>query len=277
LQVMKIPLKRGRYITSADTENSSPVVVIDDHFAKQFFGDVDPIGKHVNFEILNLSPQIVGIVGHVKQWGLDSDSTQHIQAQCYFAISQLPDSLFSILEHGASVVLRTQDSPIAVMNSISHAVQGVNSQIVIYETETMSDVISDSLATKRFAMILLGVFAALALLLSSIGIYGVISYVLGQRSHEIGIRMALGAGRANVLRMVLGQAGKMVLFGIGIGLVSAIALTRLMASMLFGVRPSDPFTLIAVSLLLAAVSFLACYVPARRATRVDPVIALRYE
>jgi predicted permease len=277
LQVMKIPLKRGRYITSADTENSSPVVVIDDHFAKQFFGDVDPIGKHVNFEILNLNAEIVGIVGHVKQWGLDSDSTEHIQAQCYFAISQIPDFLLTILDHGTGVVLRTQDAPIDVMNSISHAVQRVNSQIVIYETQTMNNVISDSLAAKRFAMVLLGVFAFLALLLSSIGIYGVISYVVGQRSHEIGIRMALGAGRANVLRMVLGQAGKMVLIGIGIGLVSAFALTHLMASMLFGVRPSDPFTLVAVSLLLAAVSFLACYVPARRATRVDPVIALRYE
>ncbi len=277
LDVMKIPLKRGRFLGNSDNENSSPVVVIDDHFAKQYFGDSDPIGKHVNFEILNLSAEIVGIVGHVKQWGLDSDGTQHIQAQCYFALSQVPDSLFSLIDRGTGVMVRTKDAPIAVLSPIFRAVQSVNGQIVVYETETMSDVISDSLASQRFAMVLLGVFAALALLLSSIGIYGVISYVVGQRSHEIGIRMALGAERMNIFSLVLGQAGKMVLFGVGIGVAASLALTRLMASMLFGVRASDPLTLIVVSLLLMAVSLLACYIPARRATRLDPVIALRYE
>ncbi len=277
LQVLKIPLKRGRYISNADTENSSPVVVIDEQFAKQNFGGKDPIGSHVNFDILNVNAEIVGIVGHVKQWGLESDGTRPIQAQSYLALSQVPDRLLSILDRGTRVVVRTKDAPIAVMHPISHAVQGVNSQIVIYQTETMSDVISNSLSAKRFSMVLLGAFACLALLLSSIGIYGVISYVVGQQSHEIGIRMALGAERSNVFNMVLGQAGKMVLFGLGIGLAASLALTRLMASMLFGVRPSDPFTLAVVSLLLAAVSLLACYLPARRATRVDPVIALRYE
>src|SRR5208282_3839780 len=276
LEVMKIPLKRGRFLTNSDNENSSPVIVIDDQFAKQYFADKDPIGKHINLDIINTSPEIVGIVGHVKQWSLNDD-TEQIQAECYFPLLQTPDSVLSLFDHGPGVVLRTKDAPIINMNSVSHAVQVVNSQIVVYGTQTMSDVIPDSLASQRFAMVLLGAFAALALLLSSIGIYGVISYVVGQRSHEIGIRMALGAERANVFRMVLGQAGKMVLFGIGIGLAAALALTRLMASMLFGVRPSDPLTLAAVSLLLAAVSLLACYVPARRATRVDPVIALRYE
>jgi predicted permease len=276
LQVMKIPLKRGRFLTNSDNENSSPVIVIDDQFAKQYFAGKDPIGQHINLDIVNTSPEIVGIVGHVKQWSLDDDAA-HIQAECYFPLLQTPDSVLSLFDHSAGVVIRTKDASIANMSSISHAVQSVNSQIVIYGTETMSDVISDSLASQRFAMVLLGVFAALALLLSSIGIYGVISYVVGQRSHEIGIRMALGAERANVFRMVLGQAGKMVMLGIGIGLAAALALTRLMASMLFGVRSSDPLTLLAVSLLLAAVSLLACYVPARRATRVDPLIALRYE
>jgi ABC-type antimicrobial peptide transport system permease subunit len=173
--------------------------------------------------------------------------------------------------------MRTQQDPLAAMHSISQAVQGMNSQIVISETETLNDVISDSLAAKRFAMILLGVFAALAMVLSSIGIYGVISYLAGQRTQEIGIRMALGAERGNVLRMVLGQAGKMVLLGISIGVAAAIGLARLMASMLFGVSPWDPLTLVGVVLLLALVSLLACYIPARRATRVDPMIALRYE
>jgi ABC-type antimicrobial peptide transport system permease subunit len=156
-------------------------------------------------------------------------------------------------------------------------VAGLNNQIVVYGTETMSDVIADSLAAKRFAMVLLGVFAALAVLLSSIGIYGVISYVVGQRTHEIGIRMALGAERGSVLRMILQQAGKMVLLGVVVGLAAALALTRLMASMLFEVSAHDPLTFLGVAVLLGAVALTACYLPARRATRVDPIIALRYE
>ena len=277
LEVMKIPLKRGRFFTNSDNENAPLVVVIDEQFAKLCFADKDPVGRSVNIAVINKTAEIVGIVGHVKQWSLDSDNVGHIQAQIYFAVSQIPDSVMSLYDHGAGVVVRTKDASIPIMSSISRAVQGVNSQIVVYETQTMGDVISDSLAAKRFAMVLLGVFASLAVLLSSIGIYGVISYVVGQRTHEIGIRMALGAERANVLRMVLSQAGKTIMLGVGIGLVASLALTRLMASMLFGVSASDPVTLAGVALLLTTVSLLACYIPARRATRVDPMIALRYE
>jgi predicted permease len=277
LAIMKTPLKRGRFLSESDTEKSPPVIVIDEQFARQYFGEKDPIGRHVNFDIVSMTAEVVGIVGHIKQWGLDSDETGQIKAQCYMPISQLPDSILPILDHGTSVVARTEGSPVSVMNSISHAVEKVNSQIVVYGTETMGDVISNSLATKRFAMVLLSVFAALALVLSSIGIYGVISYVVGQRTREIGIRMALGAKRGNVLRMVLGQAGKMVVLGVVVGMVAAFGLTRLIASMLFGVSPWDPVTLVGVALLLSAVSLLASYIPARRATQVDPMIALRYE
>jgi predicted permease len=277
LKVMGIPLKRGRFLTDSDSENAPFVTVIDDQFAKLYFGEKDPIGRHVNFDILNTTAEIVGVVGHIKQWGLDSDATGPIHAQCYFPISQTPDSLLPLLDRGTGVVARTVSAPLATMGSISHAVQGANSQMVVYGTQTMSDVISDSLAAKRFAMILLGVFAVLALLLSSIGIYGVISYVIGQRTHEIGIRMALGAERGTVLRMVLGQAGKMVLLGVGIGLAAALGLTRLMASLLFGVSTYDPLTFLGVAALLAIVALAACWIPARRAARVDPVIALRYE
>ena len=277
LKVMKTPLKRGRFLTESDSETSPAVVVIDEQFAKLYFGGKDPIGKHVNLGIVNINAEVVGVVGHVKQWGLDNDRPGAIQAQSYFPISQLPDSIFSLLEHGTGAVIRTEGSPLALIGSITNAVQGVNSQIVVYEPETMDSVISESLAAKRFVMVLLGVFAALAVILSAVGIYGVISYIAAQRTQEIGIRMALGAGRANVLGMVLSEAGRMALLGVGIGLVTAFALTRLMSSILFGVSTHDPLTYLGVAALLMLVALAACYIPARRATRVDPMVALRYE
>jgi predicted permease len=277
LKVMKIPLKRGRFLTEADNENASSVIVIDEQFARLYFKGQDPIGRRVNLDIINKTAEVVGIVGHIKQWGLDNDARSSIQAQSYLAIPQLPESLLSILEHGARAVVRVNDAPLATMDSIRRALTTANSQMVVFGTKSMSDVISESLATKRFVMILLGVFASLALLLASIGVYGVISYVIGQRTREIGIRMALGAEATNVLLMVLRQAGKMVLLGVAAGLLCALALTRLMASMLFGVSPADPLTLLGVAIVLTAVSLLACGIPARRATRIDPLVALRYE
>ena len=277
LKVMRIPLKRGRYLNESDNENSPFVIVIDEQFAKLFFGGKDPIGRHVNFEILNKTAEIVGIVGHVKQWGLDSDAKSKIQAQCYFPLSQLPDSVMPLLAHGLEGVLKTAQPTTAVMKSVDQAIHQVNGDLVVYGTQTMSDVIADSLAAKRFAMVLLGIFAGLAVVLSSVGIYGVISYIAGQRTHEIGIRMALGAEGGNVLRMVLRQAGKMVIAGVGIGLAAAFGLTRLMDSILYGVSTHDPLTFAAVAVLLMLVALAACYVPARRATRVDPMVALRHE
>jgi predicted permease len=277
LKVMKTPLKLGRFLTESDNETSPAVIVIDDQFAKLYFAGQNPIGKHVNLGIVNINAEVVGVVGHVKQWGLDNDPPGAIQAQSYFQISQLPDGIFSLLEHGTAAVIRTDGSPLALIGSITNAVQGVNSDIVVYGPETMSSVISESLSAKRFVMALLGVFAALAVVLSAVGIYGVISYIAAQRTQEIGIRMALGAGRGNVLRMVLREAGTMALIGVGIGLVAAFALTRLMSSILFGVSTHDPLTYLGVAALLMLVALAACYIPARRATRVDPMVALRYE
>ena len=163
-------------------------------------------------------------------------------------------------------MVRTAGSPLAQVGSIRHALEQINSQIVMYNTETMDGIISDSLAARRFSMVLLGIFAALALVMSCVGIYGVISYLAGQRTHEIGVRMALGAERRDVLRMVLGEGAKMALVGVAIGLVAAFGLTRLMANMLFGVSAHDPLTFAGVAGVLTLVALAACYIPARRAT-----------
>jgi predicted permease len=277
LKVMKIPLKRGRFITQSDTAGSPFVTVIDERFAKQYFGNHDPIGKHVNLGILDQIAEIVGIVGHQNEWGLDSDSTNAIQAQCYFSIEQMPDSLLSAFERGANGIVRTSYVQSDAAASLSRAVQTVSSDSVVYDVESMKGIISDSLATKRFAMALLGVFAVLAIVLSSIGIYGVISYIVGQRTHEIGIRMALGAERSTVVTMVLRQAGRMAVFGVVAGLLAAALLGRLMASMLFGVSFYDALTFSIVAAILLVVALAACWIPAHRASRVDPMVALRYE
>ena len=277
LESMKIPLLRGRFLTDQDNEHSPTVVVIDEQFAKLYFANRDPIGKHVNFDILNLTAEVVGVVGHVKQWGLDADATAKVQAQSYLPISQIPDKFMPLMARSVGVVARTSGSPEGEMAFLRHGVEGVNSQLVVYGIETMEDTISDSLAARRFAMLLLGIFASLAVVLSSVGIYGVISYVVGQRTQEIGIRMALGAEPGNVWRMVLGQGTKMTLIGVGIGTVFALVLTRLMEKMLFGVSAHDPLTFLGVAGFLTMVALAACYLPARKATRVDPMVALRYE
>ena len=277
LDVMKIPVKRGRFLQASDKEGSSPVIVIDEKFAKQFFGNDDPIGRHVNFDLINVSAEVVGVVGHVKQWGLDSDSAQNTQAQTYFPLEQIPDSVLSLVDRGTSVVVRTATAPADSLKPITQAVHSVNGQLVLYDSRTMSDIIANSLAEKRFAMALLGVFAALALILSSLGIYGVISYVVGQRTQEIGIRVALGAQASSVSLMVLSQAGKMALLGVAAGLFASLGLGRLIANMLFGINSHDPLTFFGVAILLLVVALAACYIPARRASRVDPIIALRYE
>jgi len=277
LKVMRIPLVRGRFFTEADNETAPPVIVIDEQFAKRLLGDRDPIGQHVHFSILNTTAEIVGIVGHVKQWGLDENEKSPIQAQCYFPLLQTPDALLTMFAHGIEAVARIQGGMAENVGPISRAAQSTNSGIVVYRTSTMTDVIAESLAAQRFAMMLLGVFAALATVLASVGIYGVISYIASQRTHEIGIRMALGAMKGDVLRMMLSQAGGMAGLGVGIGLVLGLGLTRLMSSLLFGVSAHDPLTFLAVAALLILVALAACYVPALRAAKVDPMVALRYE
>jgi ABC-type antimicrobial peptide transport system permease subunit len=251
-------------------------VVVDQVFADKFFPHEDPIGKRINMEGGRQKVQIIGVVGHVNQWGLDSDDQHPLRAQFYFPFMQLPDSGMS-LSGINTVLLRVEGSAPATLNSIRNMSEQMGGDLVIYGVQTMEEMISGSLAHRRFSMILLAVFAAVALLLASIGIYGVISFVVGQRTHEIGVRMALGAKPRDVLAMILERGAKLTMIGIGIGIIASLMLTQLMKSLLFGVSAADPITFVAVSLLLIFVGLAACYIPARRAMRVDPMVALRYE
>ncbi len=276
LTAMGIPLKRGSFFTDQDDERSQPVVVIDEVFARKHFGDADPIGKRILQE--GEEPQqIIGVVGHVKQWSLDSDEAQTLQAQLYEPFRQFSDTAMRGLAAGVGVIAAA-DGPAAVpFDSIRRVVQSHNQQNVISRPQTMNEVVAGTLADRRFSMILLDAFAVVALLLASLGLYGVISYLVGQRTHELGIRLALGAQRRDVLRLVLGHGMKMALGGVALGLVAALGLTRLLATMLYGVSTTDPVTFAVITFLLTTVALLACYIPARRATKVDPLIALRYE
>jgi len=277
LTAMGLHLVSGRFFSEMDSEHSPQVVVVDEYFAHKYFPGENPIGKQINVELLDLKPEIVGIVGHVKQWGLDTDATAKVQSQIYVPLRQIPDAVMPLVRNGISMVVRAANDPGAQIPAMRKALASNNAQQVVYGAETLEDVIAGSLAARRFSMVLLGIFAALAVVLASIGIYGVISYLVGQRIQEIGTRIALGAQRGDVMRLILGRGFALTLIGVGTGSVLALILSRQMKKIIYGVSSSDPATFAAVILLLMAIALLACYVPARRAMRVDPMVALRYE
>jgi predicted permease len=287
LKTMRIPLLRGRSFTDEDNEHSERVVLIDSSFAKQYFPGQGPIGKHVKILELDSDPTqrtwvslvVVGVVGHVNQWGLAEDAARPLQAQLYLPFMQGTDVTMKNFAQGANVFVRFGSSlnPEATFQTIQKKLLATHSDLIVGENESEEEVVARSIAGQRFSLILLGVFAGLALLLASIGIYGVLSYLVGQRTREIGVRMALGAQRLHVLRMVLHDGIRMTLAGAAIGVVAAFGLTRLMVSMLFGVKPTDPITFAVVAVGLCGIALFACYWPARRAMRVDPMVALRYE
>jgi len=283
-KLMQIQLKRGRLFTAADNQHASaPVVLIDESFAQKYFSDSDPLGQYLDFntdpndsEKLP-NPQIVGVVAHVNQWGLATDGSSPLHAQVYFPFSQVPDSVIKRIGIGSDVFVRLRAPAGSVLPAIRSRVLEFNREIVIHNVEGMEQSAANTIASERFSMALLGIFAGLALLLAAIGIYGVLSYMVGQRTREIGVRMALGAQQFDVLRLVMKDGARMTVLGLIIGLIAAFGLTRLMGSLLFGVKPSDPLTFLAVAALLSLIALLACYLPAHRAMKVDPIEALRQE
>jgi putative ABC transport system permease protein len=268
-QAMEIPLLKGRDFTEQDNDQSPYVAIISESLARRFFPDEDPIGQRVKRGSASSTlpwATIVGIVADIKHSALDAEPKPHL----YFSYLQNP---FPYL----TLVVRSATSPEGLAAALRSEVWAVDKDQPVTAITTMERYLSEAMATRRFNMILLGVFAIVALVLAAVGIYGVISYSVTQRTHEIGVRMALGASSGDVMRLIVGQAMTLAAAGVAAGLVAAFALTRVMESLLFGVSSHDVITFIAIPLVLGAVALAACLVPARRATKVDPMVALRYE
>ena len=279
--VFKIPLLRGRFFDDRDTGKSSRVVIINEAMAKKYWpkgdalGKIITIGKGIGPEFEEPPRQIAGIVGSVRETGLSGGD----QPVMYIPAGQVQDKLTRLANSvlPLSWAVRTSMDPLALSTAIQHEFLAVDGQLPVSKIRTMEQVMSESTARQNFNMLLLSIFAGMALLLAAIGIYGLMSYTVEQRTQEIGIRMALGAGRNEMLRLVISQGMRLTGIGVVLGLAAAYGLTRLLASLLFGVQASDPLTFAVVAVILTGVALVASYIPARRATKVDPIIALRYE
>lgn len=241
-------------------------MVIDDVMAKHIFPGQDPVGREINVMVLG-SVRIVGVLGHVKHWGLAADDTAKIRNEMYFPFLQVPDKYMPEIVVGANLLSRTLNDPLSAVSAVRSQVAGPTKDQPMYGVRTTEQIISTSLAERRFTMLLLIIFASTALVLASVGIYGVISYSVTRRTHELGVRMALGATRGDVLMLVVREGMTLTASGMGVGIAAALGLTRLLASLLYGVRPADPSTLAVVLLGLASVGFCASYVPERRAAQ----------
>jgi putative ABC transport system permease protein len=267
-RAMAIPLLRGRTFSDSDLASSLNFAIVNDALARAVFPGQDPVGKQLtNFGPDNITLQIVGVVGNVRHVGLDTNP--HSEIYQLFGQAQWP-SMFVAIRAATS-------DPTTLTSAAQSAVWSVNKDVPLANVRTMQDLIANSVQRRRFSMLLLTVFAATAMLLAAIGLYGVMSYSVAQRTKEIGIRMALGARRPDVLALVVKQGMTLAVGGIVVGTVLSLALTRLMAGMLFGITATDPLTFAGVAALLGGVAFVANYVPAFRAARVDPMVALRYE
>jgi len=263
-RTMGIGLRSGRLINDTDTKDAPPVALLSETLAARLFPSEDPLGKHLG--IASMTTTIVGVVNDIRYKGLDEEIEQAV----YLSYRQLPRAAMALL-------LRSTADPESLAPALRNAVHEIDPALPVYDVMTMDDRLSNSIAGRRFNLLLLGSFAALALLLSGVGVYGVISYLATSRTHEIGVRMALGAQSSDVLRLFIRQGMTRVLLGVGLGLAGAFALTRVMSSLLFVVSANDPITFAFVASLLSLIALMACYFPARRASKVDPLIALRHE
>jgi putative ABC transport system permease protein len=274
---MKIPLLAGRDFDEKDSSQVQEVVVIDETLASRYWPDQNPLGEHLKIDDGAPAPsrevEIVGIAANVKNFGLDEEPTATIYAPFY----QVPPGAVGFFINRLNLVVRASSDPLALATAVRREVQGVDKDVPASNARSMNQFLSGSIAPRRFTLLLLGVFATIALLLAATGIYAVISYSVTQRTHEIGIRMALGARSGEVLKMIVGHGAKLVLIGVAIGLMGSFALTRVMSGLLYGVSATDPATFVGVTLVLAGTALGACFAPARRATKIDPMVALRYE
>jgi putative ABC transport system permease protein len=267
LRVMRIPLLRGREFDERDVVTSPPVALVNESMAREFWPDEDPVGKRFRMgDTKGPWKTVVGVVGDVLHKGLDAPHT----IQVYLPNTQFTDSMVIL-------AVRTYNDPTSLAAAVRSEISTLDPQVPVSEVATMDEVVSASVANQRFGAVLFLLFGAIALVLTAVGIYGVISYGVAQRTHEIGIRLALGADQRKVLSLIVSEAMKPALLGAALGLCAAFGLTRLLTRLLYNVKPTDPLVFAAVLLLLIGVALLASYLPARRATRVDPVIALRYE
>jgi putative ABC transport system permease protein len=268
-QTMGIQLIRGRDFAARDAQDAPRVAIVNEAFVNRYFPGDDPVGKRFTFGDANNNPQwisIVGVVRDTKRQGLDAP----IRIESWMPYAQAPSA-------GMQIVIRTTGDSQTLVGAARKAVWSLDKDLPIQKIQTMERILDEGVAQRRLNMLLLGLFATIALIMAAVGIYGVMSYVVMQRTHEIGIRMALGAQMGDVTRLVVGQGMKLALLGVGAGLIATLALTRSMATLLFGVSAADPLTYVAIAVLLLAVALLACWIPARRTTKVDPVIALRRE
>ena len=276
-RAMNIQLLKGREFSDRETDKTPLVAVIDENMARELFPDGDPIGQHVRVDEGTIRFEVIGVVSHIKHLSWEADSQSRVRFQMYSNYNQIPDQFFAQVTRTMSLVVRTNTDPASLTPAVRVQISEIDRDQPIYNLKLMNELIAGSMSQQRFAMMVLAVFAGVALLLAAIGIYGVTSYSVTQRSHEIGIRMALGARRADVLNLVVTQGLKLVLIGVAIGIGGAFALTRLMSGLLFEVSATDPLTFVATSVALTGVALAASFVPARRATKVDPMVALRCE
>jgi predicted permease len=276
LKVMGIPLRQGRFFEEQDRIGSEPVVVIDEVLAERAFPGRSPVGSQLWVQFLGPA-KVVGVVGHVRHWGLDGDDQARVREEMYFPFAQCPDEFLRLASSAMSLVMRTTVAPLSAAEAVRHEVRGAIRDQALYEVRTMEQVVSRTLARQRFLLLLFSVFSGLALLLACIGIYGVLTYLASQRVPEFGVRTALGASSIDVMRLVLRQSVAMILVGVALGIAAALGAGRLLGRLVAGVRPTEPLTFtIMVSVLVVAVLF-ASFLPARRASRMDPVSALRQE